>query len=270
MPTQRWFNTNSERNQSVRNIRNVLPGYAYAQDNHFIHHENINQVPIRWFDSNLERRQFGRSIRNVLPTYADVQDNHFIFQENNINQVPIRREIIPTHRWSGTNRETNQHRLNTQDDFLVNAYGQVDHYILQENNINQAPVRRGIIPTQRRNNTNLERNQPRLSTRDALSAEANVQDDRFIFDVRNINQTQSGRDVEVSKRHHHTNLKIIQVEEGTKDSETMTCSICLVELLVGSRAIQLPSPCLHVYHDYCILKWLDISNTCPLCRRNVR
>lgn len=143
----------------------IQPTYAYVQDNHFIHHENINHVPVRWFDSNLERRQYGRSIRNVLPTYADVQ-------ENNINQVPIRREIIPTHRWYGTNRETNQQRLNTRDVFSV-------------------------------------------------------------------------------------------------DSETMTCLICLEELLVGSRAIQLSSPCLHVYHEDCILKWLDISSTCPLCRRNV-
>ncbi|XP_058750190.1 uncharacterized protein LOC131623210 [Vicia villosa] len=140
--------------------------------------------------------------------------------------------------------ERNQQRLSTRDVFSVDAYGQDGHYVFQENNINQTPIRRGIIPTQRRNNINLERNQPRLSTQDGLSVDANVQDDRFIFPERNINQIPVRRDIEVIKRHHHTNLKIIQVEEGTQDSKAMTCSICLVDLLVGSKAIQFPSPCL--------------------------
>ncbi|KAJ7956363.1 putative RING/U-box superfamily protein [Quillaja saponaria] len=42
------------------------------------------------------------------------------------------------------------------------------------------------------------------------------------------------------------------------------CVICLEEILVGSEASGLP--CLHAYHDNCILKWLKNSNFCPLCR----
>lgn len=151
----------------------------------------------------------------------------------------------------------------------MDAYGQDDHHILHENNINQASSRRGIIPTHRKNNTNLERNQHRLSNRDVLSVDANVQDDHFIFPETNINQTPVIRDIEVTKRRYHTNLEIIQVEEGIKDFEGMTCSICLVELLVGSKVIQLSDSCLHIYHEDSILKWLDISSMCHLCRRYV-
>lgn len=261
VPVHRWSNTDFERNQPRLSSRNVYPTSAYVPVR-----RDIISIHI-WFNTNLERSQFRRSIRNVLPTYVYDQDNHFILRENNTNQVPVRRETIPTHRRPNTNLERNQHRLSTRDVILEDSYDQDDQYILQENNINQAPVRRGIIPTQRRTNANLRRNRSRMNTQDVLIDDAYVQDDHF--PERNINETSVRRDTEVTKRCDHTNLKIIQIEEGTKDSEAMTCSICLVELLGGSKAIQLPSPCLHVYHEDCILKWLDISSTCPLCRRYV-
>ncbi|AES69224.1 zinc finger, C3HC4 type (RING finger) protein [Medicago truncatula] len=50
-------------------------------------------------------------------------------------------------------------------------------------------------------------------------------------------------------------------------SKALTCSICLVDLSVGSIAIQLS--CSHLYHEECVVKWLDRSNTFPLCRRIV-
>jgi hypothetical protein len=73
----------------------------------------------------------------------------------------------------------------------------------------------------------------------------------------------------VTQRRFDANVERIVIQEVSKDSEDMTCSICLVELSVGSEAIRLPSPCLHVYHEDCILKWFDKSSTCPLCRRRV-
>ncbi|CAL5212174.1 unnamed protein product [Lathyrus oleraceus] len=276
IPTQRWSNTYMERNQPRLRTRDVFLDDAYVQDDHYILHEsNMNQTPIRryilpthrWSNTNFERNQPWLSTRNVYPFDAYVQDDHFISHTNNINQHPTRRYIVPVHRWPDTNLERNQHRLSTRDVILEDSYDQDDQYILQENNINQAPVRRGIIPTQRRTNTNLRRNRSRMNTQDVLIDDAYVQDDHF--PERNINEASVRRDTEVTKRCDHTNLKIIQIEEGTKDSEAMTCSICLVELLGGSKAIQLPSPCLHVYHEDCILKWLDISSTCPLCRRYV-
>ncbi|GMN45744.1 hypothetical protein TIFTF001_014929 [Ficus carica] len=42
------------------------------------------------------------------------------------------------------------------------------------------------------------------------------------------------------------------------------CVICLEEILLGCEASRLP--CLHFYHECCILRWLEKSNLCPLCR----
>ncbi|KAI6683030.1 hypothetical protein NL676_028943 [Syzygium grande] len=42
------------------------------------------------------------------------------------------------------------------------------------------------------------------------------------------------------------------------------CVICLDRVMVGSEAVQMP--CLHNYHEECIVNWLQRSNLCPLCR----
>ena len=42
------------------------------------------------------------------------------------------------------------------------------------------------------------------------------------------------------------------------------CSICLMEVNEGQDTILLP--CGHMFHEGCVTKWLEIHNTCPLCR----
>ncbi len=43
------------------------------------------------------------------------------------------------------------------------------------------------------------------------------------------------------------------------------CSICLNEIITHEKELQ----CKHKYHKDCINKWLERSNTCPVCRRSV-
>ncbi|KAJ6677857.1 F6A14.12 PROTEIN-RELATED [Salix viminalis] len=45
------------------------------------------------------------------------------------------------------------------------------------------------------------------------------------------------------------------------------CAVCLEEISAGSEVI--PMPCSHVYHSDCIVKWLQTSHSCPLCRYNM-
>ncbi|KAL1332920.1 hypothetical protein HN51_061690 [Arachis hypogaea] len=46
--------------------------------------------------------------------------------------------------------------------------------------------------------------------------------------------------------------------------ENMQCSICLDDLEVGSEAKQMP--CKHMFHSGCILPWLELHSSCPVCR----
>jgi len=42
------------------------------------------------------------------------------------------------------------------------------------------------------------------------------------------------------------------------------CSICQDDFAVGNSVLKLP--CRHVYHTDCVINWLAMNNTCPLCR----
>ena len=49
---------------------------------------------------------------------------------------------------------------------------------------------------------------------------------------------------------------------------SVTCSICC-EAIDFSRDITSVLNCGHLFHQACLLKWLDASQTCPECRRKV-
>lgn len=55
-------------------------------------------------------------------------------------------------------------------------------------------------------------------------------------------------------------------EEETEDEKPI-CAICLAFLdegCVDSPCVQ----CRYAFHEVCLLSWREVSNTCPLCRRN--
>nr|CAD1819269.1 unnamed protein product [Ananas comosus var. bracteatus] len=47
-------------------------------------------------------------------------------------------------------------------------------------------------------------------------------------------------------------------------AEDEMCAICLAELHAGSEVTRLP--CSHYFHGECVLRWLRINCSCPLCR----
>ncbi|PKA62507.1 E3 ubiquitin-protein ligase RING1-like [Apostasia shenzhenica] len=53
-------------------------------------------------------------------------------------------------------------------------------------------------------------------------------------------------------------------EEDVTKNRTQYCAVCKDEIWLTEMVKMLP--CMHHYHEDCILPWLDRRNTCPLCR----
>ncbi|KAL4559355.1 hypothetical protein LXL04_031493 [Taraxacum kok-saghyz] len=63
------------------------------------------------------------------------------------------------------------------------------------------------------------------------------------------------------------NLSSVVITPEDYEKNNTGCAVCKDEITVGLVAKQLP--CSHRYHTDCILPWLAIRNTCPVCRHEL-
>ncbi|XP_021729727.1 E3 ubiquitin-protein ligase RING1-like [Chenopodium quinoa] len=62
-------------------------------------------------------------------------------------------------------------------------------------------------------------------------------------------------------------LPIVKVTEELLLSDSSQCAVCMDEFQLGAEAKQMP--CKHVFHSDCILPWLELHNSCPVCRHEL-
>ncbi|XP_030535779.2 E3 ubiquitin-protein ligase Praja-2-like [Rhodamnia argentea] len=60
------------------------------------------------------------------------------------------------------------------------------------------------------------------------------------------------------------NLPKLALTQEDVDGKDGLCPVCKDEFMAGDIAMQLP--CSHGYHANCIVTWLRVRNTCPVCR----
>lgn len=54
-------------------------------------------------------------------------------------------------------------------------------------------------------------------------------------------------------------------EGGAADAEPIECVICTCEVELVGREYML-TPCNHIFHSECLLRWMDVKMECPVCR----
>ncbi|KAH9505142.1 hypothetical protein Btru_059664, partial [Bulinus truncatus] len=63
------------------------------------------------------------------------------------------------------------------------------------------------------------------------------------------------------------NLERIRISLQTHVENTLQCSICMDDFELDIEVRKLP--CDHLYHPECIIKWLELHGTCPVCRKDL-
>ncbi|XWS60389.1 hypothetical protein CRYUN_Cryun07bG0032300 [Craigia yunnanensis] len=63
------------------------------------------------------------------------------------------------------------------------------------------------------------------------------------------------------------NLPSVVVTQEDVVNNNVLCAVCKDEINLGEKMKQLP--CTHRYHGDCIVPWLRIRNTCPVCRHEL-
>ena len=80
----------------------------------------------------------------------------------------------------------------------------------------------------------------------------------------------------MSQRHpeHHSpanpevvrSLRVVTVDQGM-EARGDVCAVCQETLKTGEQVKLLP--CTHLFHPGCIDPWLNVKNTCPVCRKEI-
>ncbi|EXC17824.1 E3 ubiquitin-protein ligase RING1-like protein [Morus notabilis] len=54
------------------------------------------------------------------------------------------------------------------------------------------------------------------------------------------------------------------IDDHDDQQSKLICAVCMEGVMIGSHVTLMP--CSHMFHEYCILDWLERSQTYPICR----
>lgn len=62
-------------------------------------------------------------------------------------------------------------------------------------------------------------------------------------------------------------MPVLKFAKDSAEGDDIHCAVCKEAFEMGGEVRQMP--CEHIYHSDCILPWLALHSTCPICRREM-
>ncbi|KAL3528337.1 hypothetical protein ACH5RR_007659 [Cinchona calisaya] len=90
----------------------------------------------------------------------------------------------------------------------------------------------------------------------------NIEDNNILDQVLNLSIEENEPRLSPASRDNISEMLTKVTIEATDGVEA--CTICLENFSEGLEVSQIP--CKHIFHEECILQWLNYRNVCPLCR----
>ncbi|MCL7049295.1 hypothetical protein MKW94_002826 [Papaver nudicaule] len=60
-------------------------------------------------------------------------------------------------------------------------------------------------------------------------------------------------------------VEVSEFEQDIDTEDEVCCLICMDGVISGEDEV-INLPCSHIFHSDCLVTWLDVDNSCPLCR----
>ena len=101
----------------------------------------------------------------------------------------------------------------------------------------------------------------------------NVHFDKYIEHVsekhsQRISQIKRMQTIEIKVELPANESELLRIPfTGNSTEEENTCDICLVEFKMDDVLIYLP--CIHRFHEECIVGWLSKKALCPICQKAI-
>ncbi len=139
------------------------------------------------------------------------------------------------------------------DDNIIERHIRSGHQVYRSNirsfleTHHSPPERRGVVMRQRQTQQRQTQQQPSYEDNMRLME---MMGGRVAVGVKDINAVSS----------------IIKLGDDDVDA---SCAICLENFCENAKAIRRLSRCQHMFCHGCIVKWLNISKTCPMCKTDL-